>query len=115
PTTPVRPGPIKSSVGSTKDLNPTSLSRVICTYPALPLDCLDQPWPSAFRGKRVRLPWLKLAARPLAEAAGLAAARRLELEGPEELQALPRSPLASPHRRPLRLPSCRLRKRSGSQ
>ena len=28
PTTPVRPGSIKRSVGSTKDLNPESLNRV---------------------------------------------------------------------------------------
>jgi len=30
PTTPVSPGPMISSVGSTKDLKPRSLSRVIC-------------------------------------------------------------------------------------
>ena len=38
PTTPVRPGPIKSSVGSTNDLKPRSLSRVICKSSALPFD-----------------------------------------------------------------------------
>jgi hypothetical protein len=32
PTTPVKPGSIRSSVGSTKDLKPRRRRRVICTF-----------------------------------------------------------------------------------